>query len=129
MSYFLDFFFLDFENQHAVFNSIHRNRIISPTSEKRSLSACLSSSFNIQASVDDTSVVMLVSETESNTISHSWLERYVFPKLIKWMDLTDAPVGLSMKSHSLVNAEEYITKYNKLKTKYGKTLIEVECWN
>lgn len=67
-----------------------------------------------------------VSESETGSTSHKWLESNLFPKLLKWMDSADEPQkGFAMASHSLVNAEEYNVKYNELKLKYGKRMVEV----
>ena len=58
-----------------------------------------------------------------------WLKETLLPKLKNWSETFSiddlATSENKLHSLSLVNVEEYARKYNELKTKYAKSLIEV----
>jgi hypothetical protein len=49
----------------------------------------------------------------------------VLPQFVKWGNNKPKPAQLCKESLCLIPTDKYYTKYNELKEKYGKNMVEV----
>lgn len=61
----------------------------------------------------------------SNCKSYQWLVDQVLPQFVKWGEEDTRKRPICMESLSLISKDKYYKKYNELKMKYGKEMVEV----
>lgn len=111
------FFFVDLQNQQTAFYGLEVNDAISSK---------INPSFCLKACIeqDRQSLLLFVSEKEPG--NHKWLQYGLFPKLKNWLEsVGENKNNFNVESLSLINIEEYTSKYNEMKLKYGKRMVEV----
>lgn len=63
--------------------------------------------------------------SELNSKSYQWLLDTVLPQFIKWGTNDNKNNKFCNDSLALISTEKYYKKYNELKLKYGKDMVEV----
>lgn len=83
-------------------------------------------SYEIELTISSILKINLKNFEDADTNSASWLADKLFPKLLKWIDSFNSNGNQAcITSLSLIDADEYCLTYNKVKDKYGPTLVKV----
>ncbi|XP_076167162.1 putative tRNA (uracil-O(2)-)-methyltransferase [Ptiloglossa arizonensis] len=107
------------EKQKNCVINIHKSFFM----EKRSLGPRMA--YMIQQEKDGyTSVNVYQSKNTEHDPSMEWLEKKLFPSMLKWMISESKPNSLRLSSLSLVSTEKYAKLYCELKEKYSAKLIK-----
>ncbi|XP_063821966.1 probable tRNA (uracil-O(2)-)-methyltransferase [Ostrinia nubilalis] len=61
----------------------------------------------------------------SNSKSYQWLVKQVLPQFVKWGEEENVKKHMCTESLSLISTDDYYKKYNELKLKYGKEMVEI----
>ncbi|CAH2086191.1 unnamed protein product [Euphydryas editha] len=71
-------------------------------------------------------LLILDSLSDKSSQSYQWLKSTVLPQVIKWStEISSNQTHLCNESLTLVSNENYYTKYNDLKLKYGKEMVKI----
>ncbi|KAL4714524.1 hypothetical protein ACJJTC_006570 [Scirpophaga incertulas] len=68
--------------------------------------------------------IVMCSVSDSNSKPQKWLEKVVLPQLSKWCNEIKPSFQICKESLSLIPKEKYYIKYNEMKLKYGKYMVE-----
>lgn len=63
--------------------------------------------------------------SDKTSKSFIWLAETVLPQIVKWAEESSESLQHNQASLSLVSNEKYYSKYNELKSKYGKEMVKV----